>query len=71
MLWILLALLGAVTNASYFIIIKQSITMLDPKILTGVGFYLWGVPVIYRLRNQGISRSSVRIFTQRLQLPQS
>jgi drug/metabolite transporter (DMT)-like permease len=38
MLWILLALLGAVTNASYFIIIKRSITTLDPKILTGIGF---------------------------------
>lgn len=41
MLWILLSLLGAVTNASYFIIIKRYITTLDPKILTGIGF-TWG-----------------------------
>ena len=43
MLWILLALLGAVTNASYFIIIKRYITTLDPKILTGVGFTCGGL----------------------------
>ena len=43
MLWILLALLGAVTNASYFIIIKRYITRLDPKILTGVGFTCGGL----------------------------
>jgi drug/metabolite transporter (DMT)-like permease len=43
MLWILLALLGAVTNAGYFIIIKRSITTLDPKILTGVGFTFGGL----------------------------
>jgi uncharacterized membrane protein len=43
MLWILLALIGAVTNASYFIIIKQSITTLDPKILTGFGFSFGGL----------------------------
>jgi drug/metabolite transporter (DMT)-like permease len=41
MLWILLSLLGAVANASYFIIIKRYITTLDPKILTGIGF-TWG-----------------------------
>jgi drug/metabolite transporter (DMT)-like permease len=43
MLWILLALLGAVTNASYFIIIKRYITTLDPKILTGLGFTCGGL----------------------------
>jgi drug/metabolite transporter (DMT)-like permease len=43
MLWILLALLGAVTNASYFIIIKRYITTLDPKILTGFGFTCGGL----------------------------
>jgi len=42
MLWILLSLLGAVTNASYFIIIKRFITTLDPKVLTGVGFTCGG-----------------------------
>jgi len=43
MLWILLALLGAVTNASYFIIIKRYITTVDPKILTGIGFTSGGL----------------------------
>jgi drug/metabolite transporter (DMT)-like permease len=43
MLWILLALLGAVTNASYFIILKRYITTLDPKILTGFGFTCGGL----------------------------
>jgi len=43
MLWILLALLGAVTNASYFIIIKRHIMDLDPKILTGFGFTCGGL----------------------------
>jgi drug/metabolite transporter (DMT)-like permease len=38
MLWILLALLGAITNAGYFIIIKRSIASLDPTVLTGIGF---------------------------------
>jgi len=43
MLWILLSLLGAVTNASYFIIIKRYITTLDPKVLTGFGFTCGGL----------------------------
>jgi drug/metabolite transporter (DMT)-like permease len=42
MLWILLALLGAVTNAAYFIIVKMYITTIDPRILTGIGFTLGG-----------------------------
>jgi drug/metabolite transporter (DMT)-like permease len=43
MLWIFLALLGAVTNAGYFIIIKRYIATLDPKVLTGVGFTCGGL----------------------------
>ena len=43
MLWILLALLGAVTNAGYFIIIKRYIATVDPKILTGIGFTCGGL----------------------------
>ena len=70
MLWILLSLLGAVTNASYFIIIKQSITTLDPKILTGVGFtcggfLLFAVSAIRKFPVLGGD------FTQQLQLPLS
>lgn len=42
MLWILLALLGAVTNAAYFIIVKMFIATIDPRILTGIGFFLGG-----------------------------
>ena len=42
MLWIFLALLGAVSNAAYFIIVKKYIAALDPKILTGIGFTLGG-----------------------------
>jgi drug/metabolite transporter (DMT)-like permease len=42
MLWILLALLGAVSNAAYFIIIKKYIAAIDPRILTGIGFTLGG-----------------------------
>jgi drug/metabolite transporter (DMT)-like permease len=42
MLWIFLALLGAVTNATYFIIVKMYITSLDPKLLTGIGFVFGG-----------------------------
>lgn len=43
MLWILLALLGAITNAGYFIIIKRSIASLDPNVLTGIGFTCGGL----------------------------
>jgi drug/metabolite transporter (DMT)-like permease len=43
MLWILLALLGAIANASYFIIIKRHIATLDPKVLTGAGFTCGGL----------------------------
>ena len=43
MLWIFLALLGAVANAAYFIIIKKYISVLDPRILTGIGFTLGGI----------------------------
>ena len=42
MFWIFLALLGAVTNAGYFIIIKRYITTLDARILTGIGFTFGG-----------------------------
>jgi drug/metabolite transporter (DMT)-like permease len=43
MLWIFLALLGAVANAAYFIIIKKYIPALDPGILTGIGFTIGGI----------------------------
>ena len=43
MLWILLALTGAVANAAYFIIIKKNIDALEPRVLTAVGFSLGGL----------------------------
>ena len=43
MLWILLALTGAVANAAYFIIIKKNINALEPRVLTAVGFSLGGL----------------------------
>jgi len=43
MLWIFLALLGAVANAAYFIIVKKFISSVDPKILTGIGFTIGGI----------------------------
>jgi drug/metabolite transporter (DMT)-like permease len=43
MLWIFLALLGAITNAGYFIIIKRHIASLDPRVLTGIGFTFGGL----------------------------
>jgi drug/metabolite transporter (DMT)-like permease len=42
MLWIFLALLGAIANATYFIIVKMYITALDEKLLTGIGFTIGG-----------------------------
>lgn len=42
MLWIFLALLGALANAAYFIVVKKYISALDPKLLTGIGFTLGG-----------------------------
>ncbi len=38
MLWVFLALIGAVSNAAYFILIKNYITTRDPGVLTALGF---------------------------------
>ncbi len=42
MIWIFFALLGALANAGYFIVVKKYITALDPRLLTGIGFTLAG-----------------------------
>jgi drug/metabolite transporter (DMT)-like permease len=47
MLWIFLALLGAITNAAYFIIVKKYISALDPKLLTGIGFTFGGTLLLF------------------------
>ena len=42
MLWVVLAIIGAISNAAYYIIIKNHITTRDPRILTALGFLLSG-----------------------------
>ena len=43
MLWVLLAIIGAISNAAYYIIIKNYITTRDPRFLTALGFLISGV----------------------------
>ena len=43
MLWVLLAVVGAIANAAYYIIIRNHIRDHDPRILTSLGFSLAGV----------------------------
>lgn len=42
MLWVFLAIIGAISNAAYYVIIKNHITDSDPRILTALGFLLSG-----------------------------
>jgi uncharacterized membrane protein len=43
MLWVLLAIIGAISNAAYLIVIRNYITTRDPRILTSLGFLIAGV----------------------------
>ena len=43
MLWVFLAVIGAISNAAYYVIIKNHITDRDPRILTALGFLISGV----------------------------
>lgn len=43
MLWVLLAIIGAISNAAYYIIIKNHITTRDPRFLTALGFLISGI----------------------------
>jgi drug/metabolite transporter (DMT)-like permease len=43
MFWVLLAIIGAISNAAYYIVVKTHITTRDPRILTALGFLLSGV----------------------------
>ena len=43
MLWVLLAIIGAIANAAYYVIIKNHITDRDPRILTALGFLISGI----------------------------
>jgi drug/metabolite transporter (DMT)-like permease len=40
MIWVLLAIIGAIANAAFYIIIKNHITTRDPRILIALGFLL-------------------------------
>jgi len=37
MLWVILAVIGAISNSAYYIIIKNHIMDRDPRILTALG----------------------------------
>ena len=42
MLWVILAVIGAISNSAYYIIIKNHITDRDPRILTALGMLISG-----------------------------
>jgi drug/metabolite transporter (DMT)-like permease len=46
MLWVILALTGAIANAAYYIIIRRHILSRDPRVLTALGFFLGGLILI-------------------------
>jgi drug/metabolite transporter (DMT)-like permease len=43
MFWVILAVIGAVANAAYYIVIKNHITSRDPRLLTALGFFFAGI----------------------------
>ena len=43
MLWVILAIIGAIANAAFFIIIKNHIADQDPRVLTALGLLISGV----------------------------
>lgn len=43
MLWVLLAIIGAIANAAYYIVIKTHIMDRDPRIITALGFLVSGI----------------------------
>jgi uncharacterized membrane protein len=54
MLWVILAIIGAISNAAYYIIIKNHITTEDPRILTALGFLISGVLLLVISAARGI-----------------
>ena len=54
MLWVLLAIIGAISNAAFYIIIKNHITTRDPRVLTVLGFLLGGLILLGISAVQGI-----------------
>lgn len=53
MLWVLLAIIGAISNAAYYIIIKNHIADRDPRILTALGMFISGVLLLFMSAAQG------------------
>ncbi len=54
MLWVLLAIIGAISNAANYIIIKNHIADRDPRVLTALGFFLSAVLLIAISAARGI-----------------
>ncbi len=53
MLWVLLAVIGAISKSAYYIIIKNHITDRDPRILTSLGMLISGVLLLIISALQG------------------
>ena len=53
MLWVILAIIGAISNAAYYIIIKNHIADRDPRILTAFGMFISGFLLLLMSAVQG------------------
>jgi drug/metabolite transporter (DMT)-like permease len=53
MLWVLLAIIGAISNSAYYIIIKNHIADRDPRILTALAMLISGVLLLIISAAQG------------------
>lgn len=53
MFWVILAIIGAISNAAYYIIIKNHIADRDPRILTALGMLISGVLLLIISAAQG------------------
>ncbi|MFA5268204.1 MAG: DMT family transporter [Methanoregula sp.] len=53
MFWVILAIIGAISNAAYYIIIKNHIADRDPRILTASGMLISGVLLLLISAAQG------------------
>ena len=53
MLWVILAVIGAISNSAYYIIIKNHITDRDPRVLTALGMLISGVLLLIISAVQG------------------
>ncbi|MFA4859284.1 EamA family transporter [Methanoregula sp.] len=62
MLWLVLALMGAASNAAYYIIIKRYGRHLDPRILTGTSFAMGGCLLLVFSKIQGFPQTGPDFF---------